>query len=195
MVTNPTVLFKMAIVDFSSCFRKGLATLATFVRHLVLRGVNVPVVFDEGGLRAEALAAVNTLERFFPGVDPLVDVEEGDVGEPLGTVVALVLERLDRLVGSLMCAESLRRVELLPTFFTHAGLGHLVVPYMGLEGTAVAGLVETVPTLVLFGSLHVYLNCVQLQVEVGVVVKPTDPADIPRLLRVIRLTMNYKSLR
>jgi len=57
-------------------------------------------VLDERGLGAEALAAVHALEGFLSGVDPLVNVEEGDVREPLGTEAAPVLERLHRLVTS-----------------------------------------------------------------------------------------------
>lgn len=57
-------------------------------------------MFDEGGLRAEALAAVYALEGFLPRVDPLVDIEEGNVWEPLGTEVTLVLERLRGLVAA-----------------------------------------------------------------------------------------------
>ena len=66
----------------------------------MLVGALIPVVFDEWGLWAKALAAVNALEGLLPGVDPEVDVEEGDVGEPLCTEAALVLERLHRLVAS-----------------------------------------------------------------------------------------------
>ena len=56
-------------------------------------------MLDEGGLGAEALAAVDALEGLLPRVDPLVDVEQGDVGEPLAAEVAPVLKRFHRLVG------------------------------------------------------------------------------------------------
>ncbi len=60
----------------------------------------VPVMLDKRGLGAEALAAVDALERLLPGVDPHVDVEQGDVGEPLGAESALVLKCLHRLVAT-----------------------------------------------------------------------------------------------
>jgi len=57
-------------------------------------------VLDEGGLGAEALAAVHALVGFLPCVDPLVDIEQGDVGKALRTEVAPVMERLHWLVNS-----------------------------------------------------------------------------------------------
>lgn len=103
VVLDTTVLLKMTKVNFSPCFGESFAALLASVGHLLLRCVDVPVVFDEGGLRAEALAAIFALIRLLTRVHALVDVEEGDVWEPLGTVVALVVECLRRLVCSFVC--------------------------------------------------------------------------------------------
>lgn len=78
------MLLEVAIVHLSPGFAECLPTLIALVRHLLLWCVYVSVVLDKTGLGTKTLTTIIALKWLLASVDPLMDLEEGHMGESLG---------------------------------------------------------------------------------------------------------------
>ena len=78
------MLLQVPKINFSSGLAECFPALIALVRHLVLRCMNVSVVFYQAGLGTKTLTAIVALEWLLPCMDPLVDLEQRYMREPLG---------------------------------------------------------------------------------------------------------------
>jgi len=190
-VLDATVLLQVTKVDFPPGLGECFATSAALVGHFLCWCVEVPVMLDEGALGAEALATVHALEGLLPGVRALVDVEERHMRKLLGTVGAGV--GVDwGLVTPPVGGQGLLGGELLSTILAHQSL-HPVVAHVcgegGLDLRGVAALCAGEQVV----ALHVHLQAVLPQGDLGVGEEPTDAAQVLRLLLVLRVIVLHKS--